>query len=114
MSDSADLSGRVGVHIFPRLSELSSGGAWFSQSFVASSASADCLTSRALGMISWPEKPLDPSVVQAQEPKMRVVPFGTLLALLDSAIKFADEFVESPTWRAKCWCLATKPAQGYP
>jgi hypothetical protein len=30
------------------------------------------------------------------------------------AIEFADELAESPTWRASCRCLATKPAQGYP
>ena len=38
-----------------------------------------------------------PSVVQAQEPKTRVVPFGTLLALLDPAIEFVGELAESLT-----------------
>jgi hypothetical protein len=37
--------------------------------------------------------------MHAQEPKMMVVPSGTLLASLDPAIEFADELVESPTWR---------------
>jgi hypothetical protein len=47
----------------------------------------------------WLEKPLDPLAVQAQGPKTRVVPSGTLLASLDPAIEFADELFESRTWR---------------
>ena len=58
-----------------------------------------------LGVTRWKEKPSDPSAVQAQEPKMRVVPSGTLLASLNPAIEFADELAESPTWRASCRCL---------
>ena len=53
----------------------------------------------------WLEKLPDPSAMQAQESKMRVVPSGTLLASLDPAIEFADELTESPTWRASCRCL---------
>ena len=41
-----------------------------------------------LGVTRWLEKPPDPSAVQAQEPKTRVVPSGTLLASLDPAIEF--------------------------
>ena len=67
-----------------------------------------------LGVMRWLEKPPDTSAMQAQEPKTRVVPLGTLLASLDPAIEFVDELAESPTWRASCRCLATKPAQGYP
>ena len=40
-----------------------------------------------LGVTRWLEKPPDPSAVQAQEPKTRVVPSGTLLASLDPAIE---------------------------
>ena len=58
-----------------------------------------------LGVTRWLEKPPDLSAVQAQEPKMRVVPSGTLLASLDPAIEFADEFAEAPTWHASCQCL---------
>ena len=58
-----------------------------------------------LGMTRWLEKPPDPSAVQAQGPKIRVVPSGTLLASLDPAIEFADELAESPTWRASYRCL---------
>ena len=58
-----------------------------------------------LGMTRWLEKPPDPSAVQAQEPKPRVVPTGTLLASINPAIEFADELVESPTWRASYRCL---------
>ena len=58
-----------------------------------------------LGVTRWLEKPPDPSAVHAQEPKTRVVPSGTLLALLDPAIEFADELAESPTWHASCRCL---------
>ena len=54
-------------------------------------------SSGELGVTRWLEKPPDPSAVQAQEPKMRVVPLGMLLASLDPAIEFADELVESPT-----------------
>ena len=51
----------------------------------------------ALGVMRWLEKPPDPSAVQAQEPKMRVVPSGTFLASLNPAIEFADELAEPPT-----------------
>ena len=44
-----------------------------------------------LGMTRWLEKPPVPSAVQAQEPKTKVVPSGTLLALLDPAIEFVGE-----------------------
>ena len=50
-----------------------------------------------LGVTKWLEKPPDPSAMQAQEPKTRVVPSGTLLASLDPAIEFADELAESPS-----------------
>ena len=60
-----------------------------------------------LGVTRWLEKPPDPSAVQAQEPKTRVVPSGTLLASLDPTIEFADELAEPPTWRASCRCLPT-------
>ena len=50
-----------------------------------------------LGMTRWLEKPPDPLTVQAHEPKIRVVPSGTLLVLLDPTIEFADELAESPT-----------------
>ena len=52
-----------------------------------------------LVVMRWLEKPLDPSAVQAQGPKTRVVPSGMLLASLDPAIEFADELAESPTGR---------------
>ena len=58
-----------------------------------------------LGVTRWLEKPPVPSVVQAQEPKTKVVPSGTLLALLDPTIEFIGELVESPTWHASCPCL---------
>ena len=48
------------------------------------------------GVTRWLEKLPVPSAVQAQEPKTKVVHFGTLLALLDPAIEFADELAESP------------------
>jgi len=44
-----------------------------------------------LGVTRWLEKPPDLSGVQAQEQKTRIVPSGTLLALLDPAIEFTDE-----------------------
>ena len=50
-----------------------------------------------LGVTKWLEKPPDSPAVQAQDPKTRVVPLGTLLASLDPAIEFADELAESPT-----------------
>jgi len=56
-------------------------------------------------MTRWLEKPPDPSAMQAQEPKTRVVPSGTLLVSFDPAIEFADELTECPTWCASCRCL---------
>ena len=70
--------------------------------------------SGALGMMRWLEMPPIPSAVQAQEPKMRVVPSRTVLASLDSAIEFAEKLAETPTWPANCRCLVAKPAQRYP
>ena len=58
-----------------------------------------------LGVARWLEKPPVPSAMQAQEPKTKVVPSGTLLALLDPAIEFVGELVESPTWSASYRCL---------
>ena len=57
------------------------------------------------GVTRWLEKPPDPLVMHAQEPKTRVVPLGTLLASLDPAIEFANELAESPIWHASCQCL---------
>jgi len=42
------------------------------------------------------QKPPNPSVMQAQEPKTRVVPSGTMLASLDPAIESADELAKLP------------------
>ena len=56
-------------------------------------------------MIRWLEKPPVLSAVQAQEPKTKVVPSGTLLALLGPAIESVGELAEAPTWRASCRCL---------
>ena len=50
-----------------------------------------------LVVIRWLKKPPNLSAMHAQEPKMRVVPSGTLLASLDPAIEFADELAESPS-----------------
>ena len=50
-----------------------------------------------LGITRWLEKPPVPSAVQAQEPKTKVVPSSTLLALLDMAIEYVGELAESPT-----------------
>ena len=58
-----------------------------------------------LGVTRWLEKLPDPSAVQAQEPKTRVVPSGTLLASLDPAIEFANKLAESPTLHSICRCL---------
>ena len=55
-----------------------------------------------LGVTRWLEKPPVPAALQAQEPKMKVVPSGTLLALLDPAIEFVGELTKCPTWRASC------------
>ena len=99
MSNSADPSVRVGIDMFSLFSESSSGRARFPPSLGASAVPADWSSSFASGssgMIRWPVKPPDPSAVQAQEPKTRVVPSGTALASLDLAIKFTGELVESP------------------
>ena len=60
---------------------------------------------RELGVTRWLKKPPVPSAGQAQEPKTKVVPSGTLLALLDPAIEFVGELAEALTWRASCRCL---------
>ena len=99
---------RVRVDKFSGLFESSSGGTLFSQRSVDSRMPVSwerVLVLGELGVTRWLEKPPVPSAVYAQEPKMRVVPFGTLLASLDPAIKFVGELTESPTWRASCRCL---------
>ena len=109
MSDSADPSVRVGVDVFLLFSESGSDRTRFSPSLEASAVSAgrsSDFSSGALGVMRWLEKPPDPSAVRAHEPKMKVVPSGTMLASLDPAIEFADELAESPTWHASCRCLS--------
>ena len=108
MSNSTDPMVRVRVDTFSVLSESSSSRARFSSRSEVSQMSAGWSVTFGLGELGvtrWLEKPPDPSAVHAQEPKTRVVPSGTLLALLDPAIEFANELVESPTWRASCQCL---------
>ena len=99
---------RVRVDTFPGLSESSSGRT------LSSSRSVELRVSVTwelvfglgeLGVTRWLEKPPVPSAVHAQEPKTSIVPSGTLLALLDPAIEFVGELVESPTWRASCQFL---------
>ena len=100
MSNSTEPRVRVRVDTFPGLSE------WSSSRTLFPSRSADLRVSATwelvfdlgeLGVTRWLEKPPVPSVVQAQEPKTKVVPSGTLLALLDPAIEFVGELAESPT-----------------
>ena len=84
--------------MFFALSELSSSIALFSSRSAILQTSTGWRVAFGLGELGvtrWLEKPPDPSAVQAQEPKTRVVPSGTLLASLDPAIKFADELAES-------------------
>ena len=100
MSNSADPRIRVGVDTFSALSELSSSRTLFLSGSVISQMSAGWMVVFGLGELGvtrWLEKPPDPSAVQAQEPKMRVVPSGMLLASLDLAIEFTDELAEFPT-----------------
>ena len=85
------------------LSESSSDGAHFPSNSAVMQVLADCLVdfdSGASGVMRWLEKPPDPSAVQAQKPKTRVVPLGMLLASFDPAIEFANELAESPIWHA--------------
>ena len=108
VSNSTDPRIRVGVETFSVVSELSSSRALFPLRSAISQTSAGwrmVFDLGELGVTRWLEKLPDPSAVQDQEPKTRVVPSGTLLASLDPAIKFADELAESPTWCASCRCL---------
>ena len=108
MSNSTDLRVQVGVGTFSGLSESSSGRTLCSLRFADSRMSASwemVFGLGELGVTRWLEKPPVPSAVQAQEPKTRVVPSGTLLASLDPAIEFVGDLAESPTWRASCRCL---------
>ena len=108
VSNSTDPRVRVGFDTFSALSELSSSRTLFSSGFTDPRMSTSLEVALGLGesgVTRWLEKPPDPSAVHAQEPKMRVVPSGTLLASLDPAIEFANELAESPTWRASCRCL---------
>ena len=56
-----------------------------------------------LGVTRWLEKPPVPSAAHAQEPKTRVVPSGTLLAVAPSYI-----------YDRRVSVFTTKPAHGYP
>ena len=108
MSNSTEPRIWFGVDTFSGLSESSSGRTLFSSRSSDSRVSATWEMVFGLGefgVTRWLEKPPDLSAVHAQEPKTRVVPSGTLLALLNPAIEFADELAESPTWRASCWRL---------
>ena len=111
MSNSTEPRVRFGVDTFSGLSESSSVRTLFSSRSVDSRKSSTwelIFGLGELGVTRWLEKPPVPSAVHAQEPKARVVPFGTLLASLDPAIKFVVELADSPTWRASCRCLPPK------
>ena len=108
MSNSTDPRIRVGVGTFSVASELSSSRAHLPSRYAVSQISPSWRVVFGLGELGvtrWLEKPPDPSAVQAQEPKTRVVPSGTLLASLDPAIEFANELAESPTLHSSCRCL---------
>ena len=108
MSNSTEPRVRIGVGTFPGLSESSSGRTLSSSRSAKLRVSATCelvFGLGELGVTRWLEKPPVPSAVQAQEPKTRVVPSGTLLASHDPVIEFVGELTESPTWRASCRCL---------
>ena len=108
MSNSIEPRVRFGVDTFSGLSESSSVRTLFSSRSADSRMVASwerALGLSELGMTRWLEKPPVLSAVHAQEPKTRVVPFGTLLALLDPAIEFVGELTEAPTWCASCRCL---------
>jgi hypothetical protein len=64
----------------------------------------------------WLLKPPEPLVTQIQELKTKVVPSSsTLLVKLKDAIEFSGGCsMNTPTWRASCWCFTTKPTEGYP
>ena len=103
--------------MFSELSESSSDRTLFSSKSAESwiSASWEMVFGLGeLGMTRGLEKPPDPSAVHAQEPKMRVVPSGTLLALLDPAIEFADELPRIPYLARQLSVLTANSAQGYP
>ena len=54
----------------------------------------------------WLSKPPEPLATQTHEPKMKVAPLGGVMVLkVKVAVELADEFAESPTWRASCQCL---------
>ena len=108
MSNSTEPRVRFGVDTFSGLSESSSGRTLFSSKSAESWISASWEMVFGLGefgVTRWLEKPPDPSAMNAQEPKTKVVPSGMLLALLDPAIEFVGDLAESPTWRASCRCL---------
>ena len=105
MSNSTEPRVQFGVDTFSGLSVSSSGGTLFLSRSADSRMPASwerVLGLGELGVTRWLEKPPVPSAVHAQEPKTRVVPSGTLLAL---AIEFTGELAESLTWRASCRCL---------
>ena len=100
VSNSTEPRVQFGVDTFSAVSELSSSMALFSSGSAISQTSTDWRMAFGLGELGvtrWLEKPPDPSAVQAQEPKTRVVPSGMLLASLDLAIEFTDELAEFPT-----------------
>ena len=100
MSNLSEPRVRIEVDTFSGLSESSSGETLFSSRSVDSRMPASweqVLGLGELGVTRWLEKPPIPSAVHAQEPKTRVVPSDTLLALLDLAIEFTGELAESPT-----------------
>ena len=112
MSNSTEPRVRVKVDTFSGLSKSSSGRTLFSSRSANSRMPASWERVFDLGELSvtrWLEKPSVPSAVHGQEPKTRVVPSGTLLALLDPAIEFAGELAVTLTWHASCRCLPPSP-----
>jgi hypothetical protein len=53
--------------------------------------------------------------MQTYELKMKVVPTSsTALVKLKDTIEFNGGCsMNTPTWRTSCWCLTSKPTEGY-
>jgi hypothetical protein len=64
----------------------------------------------------WLLKPPKPLVTQIQELKTKVVPSSsTALLKLKDAIEFSGGCsMNTPTWRASCWCFTATRTEGYP
>jgi hypothetical protein len=71
--------------------------------------------SDSLGLAMWLSKLPELLAMQTQVLKKKALPSSSVTVRLNDAIELArGSSMSTPTWRAYCRCLTSKPIEGYP